>query len=130
MNQYIGIPFIDGGRNSEGCDCWGLVKLIYENELGIELPDFNISALDTPAVIEAMDSGKRKQWRDTSLEPEKYDVVALHIGQKHFNMVNHVGIYMGNGMFIHTLQRTASMMNRMGDAQWKSRVLGVYRWVV
>ena len=128
MSQYVGIPFVDGGRNVLGCDCWGLVKLVYREELGIELPDFEISAFDTEEVIEAMESGK-KQWRETSLALEKYDVVAMHIGQKHFGMVNHVGVYMGNGMFIHTLQRTASMMNRMMDPQWTSRILGVYRWV-
>ena len=128
MNDFIGIPFVDGGRDFNGCDCWGLVKLIYDLELDIQLPDFDISALDTESVIDAMETGK-KQWKETTLNPQKYDVVALHLGTKHFGMVNHVGVFIGDGMFIHTMDRTASMMNRMKDVQWTSRILGVYRWV-
>lgn len=27
-NEYVGLPFADKGRTREGCDCWGLVRLV------------------------------------------------------------------------------------------------------
>jgi len=36
---YIGIPFADKGRTMEAADCYGIGKLIFKRELGIELPD-------------------------------------------------------------------------------------------
>ena len=38
VNNYIGIPFVSGGRDKTGCDCYGLVRLILQNEYNIELP--------------------------------------------------------------------------------------------
>lgn len=34
-DRFIGIPFEDHGRARAGCDCWGLVCLIYQEELAI-----------------------------------------------------------------------------------------------
>lgn len=35
----IDIPYVYGGRLIDGCDCWGLVWLVYQ-DIGIELPKF------------------------------------------------------------------------------------------
>lgn len=40
INKYIGIPWVAGGRSESAADCWGLVMLVYRNELGLELGDF------------------------------------------------------------------------------------------
>lgn len=37
-NNYSHIPFEDHGRDERGCDCYGLVRLVYRDRLGVELP--------------------------------------------------------------------------------------------
>lgn len=42
IDHYIGIPYKLGGRTTAGIDCYGLVKLVYERERGIVLPDWSV----------------------------------------------------------------------------------------
>ncbi len=51
FERYLAIPFKDKGRGFDGCDCWGLVWLIYKTELGIDLPAFSeVSAAELLAI--------------------------------------------------------------------------------
>lgn len=35
--EYIGILFVVGGWDWCGCDCWGLLRFIYKECLGVDL---------------------------------------------------------------------------------------------
>lgn len=37
--RYVGLPYRAGGRERDGLDCWGLIRLIYREEKGILLPE-------------------------------------------------------------------------------------------
>ncbi len=86
--QYLGIPYRYGGSSpSTGFDCSGFVKYVY-SQLGVNL---NRVAADQ------MNNGI---WVDQSqLQPG--DIIGFYSSSGY---IGHVGIYVGNGMMIHSPQ--------------------------
>lgn len=50
--KYLGVPFVELGRDRNGWDCWGLVRAVYAEELGIVLPEWSAhtGSLDNEAI--------------------------------------------------------------------------------
>lgn len=77
-STYFTTPFKPHGRSRAGCDCWGLVKLIYAEQRGIDLPDFaEISPEDEAAIPAAIDS-QRAAWTAVAFEQrQEFDLVVM-----------------------------------------------------
>ncbi len=80
--QYLGVPYVWGGSSPSGFDCSGLVMYVYA-QVGISLPHYTVAQWDYPNAV----SVPRDQ-----LQPG--DLVF-------FDGLGHVGIYIGNGEFVH-----------------------------
>ena len=79
--KYAGIDFKDRGRSrGEGVDCWGLVRLIYLEEFGVELPDLSScyeSIKDLDAISDQVAAGER-DWTEVGwATAHEGDVVLL-----------------------------------------------------
>ncbi len=110
LTRYLGLPFLDGGRGPGGCDCWGLVRLVYERELGIELPSYgDTSAHDLMRAARAIDAGKDGEaWRPVqagALQP--FDVVVMRYAGR--RLVGHVGLATGPRSVLHIEEFSAAV---------------------
>lgn len=95
LNDYIkGIPYKFGGRDWDGLDCYGLVKLVYGNEYGVQLPDWatdQMSLRDNHQAIESVVCSG--DWREIE-EPQDGCFVICYRNQA----AHHIGLYYGGGV--------------------------------
>ena len=124
-NAYIGIPFLDLGRDKEGCDCWGLVRLVYRQELGIDVPSY---AGDYHSTEERQEIARligaaqcSPSWRKVE-NPQAFDVVLFRRGL----LTAHIGIVMRPDWMLHMHDAGARIENYRLTS-WQSRFLGCYR---
>ena len=78
--RYLGVPYLWGGESPKGFDCSGLVAYVYA-QLGITLPHYAAAQYQLGVAVP----------RD-ELQPG--DLVF-------FDALDHVGIYIGGGQFVH-----------------------------
>ena len=122
-NKFIGIPFVDGGRDFHGCDCWGLVLLLYKELWGIELPDYKV-ACDDKSRIDATITENKCYW--SKLDDELIVPSLVVIRFNSITFCNHTGIYIGNREFIHTARKINSHITSIDSPAWSRRIEGFY----
>jgi len=110
---FLGVPYRRGGNNAEsGFDCSGFVKAMYENTVGLVLPR---RADQQAAATSKVDKD--------DLQPG--DLVFFNTMKRAFS---HVGIYVGEGKFIHSPKPGAQVrVEDMGQGYWQRRFDGARR---
>jgi len=126
LNQYVGIPYCDKGRNIEiGVDCWGLVRIIYEDVLKIGLPSYlQYSKSRNKESVSAVITNNLNTWTKIVFEEKHYlDVVLFNI----FSLPCHVAITIDAKHFIHSRSGCNVVIEKFNDPFWVNRVNGIYR---
>lgn len=84
---FLGLPYTWGGRSSFGYDCSGFVQMLYR-QMGVFLP---------------RDSKDQMRWEGfnaiTLEELNPGDLIFFGVAE---DKIRHVGLYIGNGQFIHS----------------------------
>lgn len=110
---FLGVPYKRGGASaSTGFDCSGFVRTIYEQTAGLVLPR---SAVQQAAAAEKIDR--------QDLQPG--DLVFFNTMRRAYS---HVGIYIGNGEFVHAPKPGAKVrVESMSLKYWSRRFDGARR---
>lgn len=110
---FLGVPYRRGGNTVEtGFDCSGFVRAMYQQTVGLILPR---KAEQQAAATEKIDRA--------DLQPG--DLVFFNTMRRAFS---HVGIYVGEGKFIHSPKPGAEVrVESMGVAYWNRRFDGARR---
>ena len=135
--QYIGIPFVEHGRDHEGCDCWGLYRLIMAEQYGLDLPSLG-ETYDKSNRAEAAHSIRNNgtstdNWLELPQGAEKLSDLLLMTGMYHADgrwhkAEMHVGFVITPGVILHIEQGKDSVLGEYrSDRRLINRVRGVYR---
>ena len=125
FSKYIGIPFENRCDSFESCDCFGLVRILYATELGLEIFKPKASAFNGKDVETEYLHETSRNWTEVK-ELELYDVIAMANDGNHPNIIQHFGIYIGNNKMIHTLNKVGSHVVNIN--QYKSVTKGYFRY--
>jgi cell wall-associated NlpC family hydrolase len=110
---FLGVPYRRGGNTAEtGFDCSGFVRAMYQQTVGLILPR---KAEQQAAATETIDRSELKPG----------DLVFFNTMRRTFS---HVGIYIGEGKFIHSPKPGAEVrVESMSLAYWARRFDGARR---
>lgn len=110
---FLGVPYRRGGNNAEsGFDCSGFVRAMYQQTVGLMLPRRADQQAASTQVIDKKE-----------LQPG--DLVFFNTMRRAFS---HVGIYVGDGKFIHSPRSGSEVrVESMQTAYWARRFDGARR---
>ena len=124
MKKYIGIPYRDRGRDVKtGLDCWGLCRYVSKDHYHQELPKLLYeyeTANDAKEMEKAFQASVKNFVRVD--HPDSGNIVCIAI----YGVPCHVGVYVGNNKFIHTLAGSNSIMESLKAKIWEKRIEGFY----
>jgi cell wall-associated NlpC family hydrolase len=124
MIQYddlIGVPFVYGGRDKQGLDCFGLVMEMLRRD-GLNPCDYGWD--NEPAAIEAMMlSARESHWREIPFQPRA--LLLFRTGR----FVRHVAYTLSYSHFIHCWERSGGVVVEDFNEDWKRRLVGCYEYV-
>lgn len=112
---YLGVRYRYGGTTPEGFDCSGFVRYVF-NENGIQL---GRSSRDQAQ------EGTRVPL--TALKPG--DLIFFNMGSRKHHRIDHVGLYIGDGQFIHAASSRSRqiMISDLKSAHYQRRVVTARR---
>ena len=127
--QYLNLPFLGRGRTREGVDCYGLVRLVYQEQLGIELPSYTegyATPNDQQEIAAMCESAVGLHWKAIPLHEAKvFDGIIFRI----MGRTTHFGLVLDAPQFLHAMDGVWSTIERWDSLAWERRVLTAVRYV-
>jgi probable lipoprotein NlpC len=126
---YIGLPFESRGRDRAGVDCYGLMRLVYSDQLGIDLPawdeDYEAEVAESVAgVIGAVLTPTGFARLDPAVDPPReFDAILMRLR----GLPAHVGVVVFPNLMLHVKPGSHTCLQPYAGPQWNRRILGFYR---
>lgn len=126
VRPYIGIPFVEHGRTFEGCDCWGLCRMVLADQWGVRLPSFGedyLSATDR-AHLNAVIQGRMAPWQVVDRGHERAGDLML---MRSSGVASHIGVVVAPLWVLHVSVKHEALCERYDSVAFDRAIEGIYR---
>lgn len=125
VQDYIGIPFVSGGRDRTGLDCYGLIRLVLMEQYGCKLPlldgkyDNALNLYNTsPLFFQQLPILTEK-----IAGPQEKALALLEMHQ----LPCHLGLFCGGESIIHSRAGVGVVAEKLDSRRLPGKIVGWYR---
>lgn len=128
LNQLFFIPFQEGGRDRSGSDCWGLVRICYQDLFGITLDEYSSVAYTSMSNLAITSTSISEIISDDFPfvevdEPQYGDFVLVNM----LGRPVHIGFMLSSDKMIHTSKQTGVAVENIRGDKWKRKIQSFHR---
>jgi cell wall-associated NlpC family hydrolase len=111
IESFLGTPYAKGGASKKGVDCSGFVVEVYKRYAGFNLPHNTEKLFKLVKKVdkEKLGYGDLVFFSDFGFSP------------------SHVGIYMGEGKFVHSAEGYGVIVSSLDDERYRKSYIGARR---
>jgi hypothetical protein len=115
MRKHLGVRYKTAGQSEKGFDCSGFVKTVYDEIFGVDLPHQSSQQARVPELVDV-----------TTDSLETGDLIFFSTAGKR-KAVTHVGIYLSDGKFIHSIRKKGVVVSELEAPYWTSKIVSAKR---
>jgi cell wall-associated NlpC family hydrolase len=115
IDQWLNTPYLWGGTTKRGVDCSSLIQQLLQNVYNITIPRTSVDQFFD-------------QWIDkfgSTQYLSEGDLVFFRTNQE--KIVSHVGLYLGNRMFVNSSSSKGVSIANLDDPYWRRMYVGAGR---
>lgn len=112
---FVRTPYKYGGESIHGIDCSGLTRAVYQNAFAVDLPHKAALQFRMGKIV-----ARNKLMAG--------DLVFFYHKSK--RRINHVGIYLSDDQFIHSMIGTGVVISNLNDEYWRKNYAGGRRYLL
>ena len=109
ISKFFGLRYRFGGEGQNGIDCSALVKQVYSDVFGVSLPRSS--------------SEQSRLMNLDNVSPDDLKTGDLVFFGPQRKRVNHVGMYLAGGHFLHAARSEGVTISSLDEGYWKSRFM-------
>ena len=115
LERYLGTRYKRGGTGGDGFDCSGFARSMYRKLFNVDLPHNAQSQFQLP-MFAKLNANNLKTGDLVFFSPTATK-----------KSINHVGIYLDDGQFIHAQSKSGIVISSIEDDHWRNRLVSAKR---